>query len=89
MIPLTTRSRTSEANACACSYVSRGMGAIPLGRWHTTQWLYKIGATFLVKVRGVSATAVACREHPEATTLRHSASRTKTNIPKNVCRVKP
>ena len=53
----------ARAHGRASSNVINDIGANIVGRWHSTQLLYRIGATSLVKVTGASAaTADAAAE---------------------------
>src|SRR5437762_3807403 len=45
-----TFSLIARAHGRASSYVSSDIGAIAAGRWHSTQFLYRIGATSLLNV---------------------------------------
>src|SRR6185369_16235159 len=54
-----TRCLMARAHGRASSKVINDIGANIVGRWHSTQLLYRIGATSLVKVTGASAAAAA------------------------------
>src|SRR4051812_15631464 len=51
----TTFCFTARAHGRASSKVINAIGAIAPGRWHSTQFLYRIGATSFEKVGGAAA----------------------------------
>src|SRR5215470_9451066 len=55
----TTFCLTARAHGRASSYVISDIGAMPVGRWHSAQFLYRIGATSFVNVGGAAAAGTA------------------------------
>src|SRR5262249_4558207 len=62
----TTFCLIARAHGRASSNAMSDIGAIAVGRWHSTQFLYRIGATSLLKV-GVPPNAGAAIENPRTT----------------------
>src|SRR5204863_8492540 len=70
----TTRCLMDRAHGLASSNVTSDIGANIVGRWHSTQLLYRIGATSLVNVTVPSAAEATPGARQTAATAETAAS---------------
>src|ERR1700690_2289392 len=80
----TTASRIGRAQIRLCLYVISDMGAISLGRWQTTQFLKKIGATSRLKVTSLGGLGLSFLA-PRNKALKATATRTNIVLRGPMC----
>src|ERR1700730_10011705 len=84
ILRFTTASRIGRVQGRVSLYVKSDMGAMSFGRWQTTQFLKKIGATSRLKVTslgGLTVSLLAPRNKP----LKATANRTNMILRGSMC----